>query len=597
MSGAGPAELRGVAASPGIAIGRVHPLRQEALAVPERVLPAAQVAGEIERLRAAAGHARARLERIHRSVSGLELVDAIFRTQLMILEDRQLLDDAARHIRERRINAEWALRIEQDRLNGLFDAMQDAYLRERRADVNFALRQLLMSLLGREPEGVGALDGPTVVVAHDLSPAETAQLDRARVVALATDAGGRTSHAVIMANSLGIPAVVGLESITGAARQGDLAIVDGRTGCVLLRPPPATVRRYAERARQEQARERALLRCVDLPSETRDGRPIELRANIERADEVAVARSCGARGVGLFRTEFLFMNRAELPGEEEQVREYAAVLAGVAPWPAAIRTVDLGGEKLPLPGLRRLEANPALGLRGIRLAAAPASGGGGSRATLYAAQLRAMLRASPAGRLRILLPLVTGVEEVRAARQAIAELRGELESEGRAVAERVELGVVVETPAAVAIVDLLAREVDFFSIGTNDLIQYIVAVDRGNEAVAYLYDPGHPAVLRAIRTVVEGAHAAQRPVGVCGEMAGDPLYALLLVGLGVDELSMNAPAIPRVKRIVREIEQPEARALASGLLQLRTAAEVGEELRKEMRRRFPDEFEPDSRVP
>jgi len=590
VSEPGGAELWGVAASPGIAIGRVHLLRREALAVPERSLPVAQVADEVERLRAAAAHARSRLERIHRSVSGLELADAIFRPQLLILEDPQLLEDAARHIRERRINAEWALRIEQDRLTARFDAMQDSYLRERRADVDFALRQLLLSLLGREPEEVGALDGPTIVVAHDLSPAETAQLDRVRVVALATDAGGRTSHAVIMANSLGIPAVVGLEGITRAARQGDPAIVDGRAGQVWLRPPASVVRRYAARARQEQVRERALMRCADLPSETRDGRAVELRANIERADDLTAVRSHGARGVGLFRTEFLFMNRAEMPHEEDQVQQYAAVLAGVAPWPAAIRTVDLGGEKLPLAGLRGLEANPALGLRGVRLAAR-----GGS--SLYAAQLRAMLRASPAGRLRILLPLVTGVDEVVEVRQAIAELRGELEAEGRPVAERIELGVVVETPAAVAIVDLLAREVDFFSIGTNDLIQYTVAVDRGNEAVAYLYDAGHPAVLRAIRAVVEQAHAAQRPVGVCGEMAGDPLYTLLLVGLEVDELSMNAPAIPRVKRIVREIDQPEARALASALLRLRTAAEVGEALRKEMRRRFPDEFEPDSRVP
>jgi len=589
------AELRGVAASPGIAIGRVHLLRREALAVPERALPAPQVAAEVERLHAAAGHARARLERIHRSVSSFELPDAILRTQLMILEDRQLLDEVARHVRERLINAEWALRIEQERLNALFDAMRDEYLRERRTDVNFALRQLLLSLLGRELEDVGALDGPTVVVSHDLSPAETAQLDRARVVALATDAGGRTSHAVIMANALGIPAVVGLETLSATAHEGDLAIVDGRAGRVLLRPPAAAVRRYAARARQERARERALLRCADLPSETRDGRPIELRANIERAEDLAAARACGARGVGLFRTEFLFMNRSELPGEEEQVRQYEAVLAGVAPWPAAIRTVDLGGEKLLLPGLRRVEANPALGLRGIRLAALP--GEAGARSSLYASQLRAMLRASPAGTLRILLPLVTGVEEVVAVRQTLAELRGELEGEGHAVAERIELGAVVETPAAVGIVDLLARELDFFSIGTNDLIQYTVAVDRENEAVAYLYDSGHPAMLRAIRAVVEAAHAVQRPVGVCGEMAGDPLYTLLLVGLGVDELSMNAPAIPRVKRIVREIEQPEARALAAGLLELRTAAEVGEELRKEMRRRFPDEFEPTSRVP
>jgi len=584
--------LLGVAASPGIAIGRAHLFERQELAIPKRRLEAGGVTAEIERMRAAVAHARARLERIHRSVAGLELVDAIFRTQLLILEDRQLLDDVARRIREQHVNAEWALRLEQERLGALFDSMQDAYLRERRADVDYALRQLLLSLLGREPEELAVITGPSVVVARDLSPAETAQLDTSRVVGFATETGGRTSHAVIMANSLGIPAVVGLPAITRRARPGDLLVVDGRAGSVLLRPPAAAVRRYRERADLEDARERALLRSADLPSETRDGRSVELRANIERADEIAAARRHGARGVGLFRTEFLFMNRTALPDEEEQVRHYRAVLAAVAPDPAAIRTVDLGGDKLPLAGVRHAEANPALGLRGVRLARAGGRGGRGRGADVYSAQLRAMLRASPAGRLRILLPLVTGVEEVLAARQAVEELRGELEAEGCPVANDLELGVVVETPAAVATVDLLAPEVDTFSIGTNDLIQYTVAVDRENESVAYLYDAGHPALLRAIRDVVRSAHAAGRTVGVCGEMAGDPLYALVLVGLGVDELSMNAPAIPRVKRIVRESDQAQARALAAELLELRTAAEVGEELRKEMRRRFPDEFEP-----
>jgi phosphotransferase system enzyme I (PtsI) len=582
---AGPdtAILEGVAASPGIAIGRARVLEQETLVIPERRLAHAELPGEVERLVRAAARARARLEQVQRAVAGVELVDAVFRTQLLMLEDRQLLDEAARRIRDEGVNAELALRREGDRLLALFDAMQDPYLRERRADVEFAVRQLLMSLLGREPAGVGRLDEATVLVAADLSAAEIAQLDRAHVVGFATDAGGRASHAVILAHSLGLPAVVGLGDATRRVAEGDLLVVDGRAGRVLVRPPEAAVRAYVERARAERQHACALLRGADLPAETRDGRPVALRANLECVEEIAGLRRHGAQGVGLFRTEFLFLNRSEPPGEAEQERHYRTLLAGVAPLPATIRTVDLGGDKLPAAGARRSEANPALGLRGVRLAR--------GRTGLYDTQLRAMLRASPAGRLRILLPLVTGVEEVVAVRRRLADLRSALEAEGCPVADDVELGVVVETPAAAALVDLLAPEADFFSIGTNDLTQYTVAVDRENEAVAYLYDAGHPAVLRSIRAAVEVARAARRPIGVCGEMAGDPLYTLVLVGLGVDELSMNAASIPLVKRILRDTDGPEARALAAEALNLRTAAEVADLLRKEMRRRFPDELE------
>jgi phosphotransferase system enzyme I (PtsI) len=583
------AVLEGVAASPGIAVGCARVLERAPLVLPDRRVSEEEVPGEVERLVRGAACARERLAAARRRVSGLELGSTILQTQILILEDRQLIEGAARRIREQRVNAEQALRAEGERFGALFEAMTDPYLRERRADIDFALREILMSLLGCEPEGVGPLEGPTVVVAADLSPAETAQLDRSRVVAFATDAGGRTSHAVILAHSLGLPAVVGLGSVTRTAREGDLVIVDGRAGRVLVRPGPSLVRAYSERACLEARRERALLRLAALPAETRDGRPIELRANIEQVEEAAAARPLGARGVGLFRTEFLFLNRDQPPGEEEQLRHYREVLAAVAPDPAAIRSVDLGADKLPLVGLRRVENNPALGLRGVRLAR--------GHSALYRTQFRALLRASPAGRLRILLPLVTGLDEVRAARAWLADLQAELEAEGRPVAPGVELGVVVETPAAVSLVDVLAGEVDFFSIGTNDLIQYTVAVDRENESVGYLYDAGHPAVLRAIRAVVDRAHQAGRPVGVCGEMAGDPLYTLVLAGLGVDELSMNAASIPRVKRIVRQTDQPEARSLAMELLSLGTTAEVADHLRKEMRRRFPEEFEPQPVVP
>jgi phosphotransferase system enzyme I (PtsI) len=577
------AVLDGVAAAPGIAIGRARVLQRAPLVVPERHVPPGERAAEVARLGAAAARARARLEPLLRAVAGVELLEAVLRTQLLMLEDRQLLEDAARRIRDEGINAELALRREGDRLLALFDAMRDPYLRERRADVEFAVRELLTSLLGGEPDGVGPLAEPTVVVAEDLSAPEVAQLDRAHVVGFATAAGGRASHAAILARSLGLPAVVGLGDATRAIREGDLLVVDGRAGRVLVRPPEATVRGSLERARAERRRACELLRGADLPAETRDGRPVALRANLESLEELPSLRRHGATGVGLYRTEFLFLNRSEPPGEAEQERHYRALLAGAAPWPATIRTLDLGGDKLPGSTHRRAEANPALGLRGVRLAH--------GHGRLYEVQLRALLRASPAGRLRVLLPLVSGVEEVVALRARLADLRSALEAEGCPVADDIELGVVVETPAAAALIDLLAPEVAFFSIGTNDLTQYTVAVDRDNEAVAYLYEAGHPAVLRAIRSAVEVARAAGRPIGVCGEMAGDPLYTLVLVGLGVDELSMNAASVPLVKRILRATEWSDARDLAAEALGLRTAAEVADLLRKEMRRRFPEPFE------
>jgi phosphoenolpyruvate-protein phosphotransferase (PTS system enzyme I) len=584
-----PTVLEGVAAAPGIATGRARVLVPERLVIPERRLSSGDAPREIARLQSAAGAARARLEAVHRSLTRVELVDAIFRTQLMILEDRQLLDDVARRIRDEGINAERALHEEAARLLAVFDSIPDPYLRERRADIELAVRELLLSLLGREPAGIGPLREPTVLIAGDLSPTEIAQLDRRYVVGFATDAGGPASHAVILAHSLGLPAVVGLGTVTSAVREGDVVIVDGSAGRVWVRPDRDVVREQAERAASERQRSCALLRLADLPAETCDGRRVALRANLERADEVERLRRHGAAGVGLFRTEFLYLNREQPPGEDEQLRHYRAVLAGAAPHPATIRTVDLGGDKLPVAGPRRTEANPALGLRGVRLAR--------GRSNLYTVQLRALLRASPAGRLRILLPLVTGVEEVVAMRAHLADLRSVLEAEGHVVAPEIELGVVVETPAAVALVDLLAAEVDFFSIGTNDLVQYTVAVDRDNEAVAYLYDPGHPAVLRALRSAIDGARAAGRSIGVCGEMAGDPLYTRVLVGLGVDELSMSGVSVPRVKRILRATDAAEARALVAELLALRTAGEVADSLRKEMRRCFPEEFELLAAVP
>ncbi|CAG0988298.1 Phosphoenolpyruvate-protein phosphotransferase [Myxococcaceae bacterium] len=567
--------LEGLAAAPGIGIGvAVVWVRTEPV-FPEYSLHPDRIETEIERFERAARDALAQIDAIRRPLVGVEIVDSILSTQAMILEDRQLRDDVARRVRSERINAEWALGLEMRRLDRLFAEMEDAYLRERRADVRDAARRLLLNLLGHEPDRLVELRGPAVIVASDLSPAEVSQLDRERVAGIVTEAGGRTSHTAIVATSLGLPTVVGVDGATARIGDGDVVVVDGDTGRVIARPSAREVENERRRERSRAALERAWLRHAVLPAETRDGRRVRLCGNVDSARDLEALARHGARGVGLFRTEFLYLNRSTPPDEEEQFRHYRAVVLGARPDPAVIRTLDLGADKVPAGLPRRSEANPALGLRGIRVSLA--------RPEILRVQLRAMLRAAAHGRLRILIPMVSGIEEIRRTRELLEDVRLELEGSGAGLASSVELGAMVETPAAAAVADALALEVDFLSIGTNDLIQYTVAVDRENESVAYLYDGLHPAVLRAVRGVVDAAHAAGRPVAVCGELAADPAAAVVLVGLGVDELSMQAPAIPRVKARLRAVSLADARSLAGGLLALPTAREVGDRLGKAFR--------------
>lgn len=570
-----PRILEGIAAAPGIGIGVAAVWLRAEPVFPEYTVAGDLLQEEVARFERAVAEARAQLEAIRRPLAGVEIVDAILRTQGMILEDRQLLEDVTRRIRGERINAESALGQEMRRLDRLFASMEDPYLRERRADLRDAARRLLLNLLGHEADRVLELRGPAVVVASELSPAEVGQLDRGRVAGLVTEAGGRASHTAIVATSLGIPTVVGVEFATARIRDGDALVVDGGAGRVLVRPDAKSIHGYRVRERDLAARARGWRRHAVLPCETRDGRRLTLRANVEHVPELDVLAAHGAQGVGLFRTEFLYLSRGALPGEEEQLAHYRAVLAAARPDPAVLRTLDLGADKLPAGLPRRAEANPALGLRGVRVSLA--------QPEILRVQLRAMLRASVHGRLRVLLPMVSGVEELRAARQALDDARLALELEGLPVGADVALGAMVETPAAVAIADAIARESDFLSIGTNDLIQYTLAVDRENESVAYLYDGLHPGVLRSIRRVVEAAHEADRPVAVCGEMASDPVSAVVLLGLGVDELSMQPPAMPRVKARVRATTWAEARTLANRLLALPTAAEVADQLEKACR--------------
>ncbi len=578
------AERTGVAASPGIAIGPAYVVRRERLIIPEYRISEAHVSSEIERLEAAFQETRKGLAEIRSGMEATGLLGNIFDAQFLFLEDPTLREQTARRIREEHLNAEWALQRELNRLEALFESIGDPYIRERRTDIGFVVRRVLQALMGREPRGLRGMPEGVIVVADNLAPADVAQVKAGQVAGFVTEAGSRTSHVAIMARSLEIPAVVGIGAgLVEQVPDGAQLSVDGRTGELWIEPPPEVLEEFEQRRRQFLLLARHLLRYADLPAETRDGVRVFLHANIGVREEVPDCLRYGAEGIGLYRTEFLFMNRAALPDEEEQFQAYREILEAVAPRSVVIRTLDLGGDKLPSHVALRGEANPAMGMRGIRLSQ--------RRCEVFRIQLRAMLRASAYGRLRVLLPMVSSLEEFDFGRDELDAVRQELDRRGVLMGDEVELGVMVETPAAAMIAELLARRADFLSIGTNDLLQYTLAVDRGNEHVAYLYEPLHPGHLRLIERICQAGRRAGVAVGMCGEMANDPLHCWILLALGIGELSMAPSSIPLIKKIIRESTVEEARELYAEVLDLGSAEEIRKVAANALSRRFPVEFE------
>jgi phosphotransferase system enzyme I (PtsI) len=576
--------LVGIGASPGIAIGETFMLNRARVAAVERHIAPEEVQAEIDAFLAACRLSRKQLEEVKQGVTDRQLAEHLFiiDTHLLILEDQLLIDDTIALIRKELLNAEGALKRTLSRFREVFDAIEDEYLRERRSDIDSVGDRLLRNLMGVSQQALTGIDRKVVVVAHDLSPADTMQIDKERIIGFLTDVGGRTSHTAILARSLGIPAIVGLESVTCLVGGGVPVIIDGSAGTVIFNPSAETFKEYLQKRQAYEYLEKELLAYRMLTAETLDGCRVHLRGNIELAEEIPLALEQGAEGIGLFRTEFLYMNRSTPPTEEEQVRIYREIVERMAPHPVTIRTLDVGGDKFVAEINLTDEANPALGLRAIRFSL--------KERRLFKQQLRAVLRASAFGRVRVMFPMISGVAEIRACKDCLEEARAELAAENIPFDPELPVGIMIETPSAAMIAGLLAREVDFFSVGTNDLIQYCLAVDRGNEHVAYLYEPLHPAVLRALRMICEAGRAAGIEVGMCGEMAGEPLYALVLLGLGFTELSMNAPGIPRVKRIVRQIRRAEGERLLAELLELATAREIAQRLEEEMARRFPELF-------
>jgi len=568
--------LVGLGVSPGVAIGRPLVVENRPLPVTRKDIAEEQIEAEVLRLRASAEQAADRMMELtaHAAAKVGEESAAIFQAHQLMVKDPVLLEQVEKTIREQRVNAEWALEHVVKGLLSKFKRLGDVYLRERQTDLLDVASELQRNLQGRfGPVRGQSGKGDAVLVADDIPPSQAIQLAVGVVQGFASEAGGATAHTTIIAKSLGMPAVVGVSGLVEAARNAPLIIVDGFEGHVLVAPDEALVEVYRLRAEEHRRRQQELLQMAHLPAETTDGKSISLLANVDLLHEIGAARAAGAEGVGLFRSEFLFLQASpDLPDEEDQFRAYSELLEGFPDLPVTIRTFDLGGKKLAQEVLGNPEGNPVLGLRGVRLCL--------QMPDFFRSQLRALLRAAGAtgGQLRIMIPLVGNIEEIRTVRILIERLTVELAAEGHTLATGIPVGVMIEVPAAAMIADQLAREADFFAIGTNDLTQYTLAVDRANEQVADLYRPFHPAVLRFLDRVLGVGRRAGIPVSLCGEMAADPLAVPLLVGLGLTQFSMHPPAIPVARNLIRALSYRDARRMAREALTLGTAKAVEEYL-------------------
>ncbi|HEX5037417.1 MAG TPA: phosphoenolpyruvate--protein phosphotransferase [bacterium] len=570
--------LRGIPVSPGIAMGMVHLLEAEPLNIPKFWVSDRELAGEISRFKQALKRTQTELSRIKEKLCKFQVGDQarIIDSHQMIAQDEQLVGGTIRTIRQEKINVEWAFHKEIQKTMEAMPKSADAYFRERYNELNHVARRILVNLLGGNAPTLKNVRKDSVIVAHDLSPTDTVQMVKGMTHAFITEAGGPTSHTAIVARALEIPAVCGIDGITHLAREGDSILVDGNQGLVIVAPSDAEMKRYRQTKRKQEHQENLLLKEAHLPSVTKDGFHLRLAANMELLEEIPAIKSHGGEGVGLFRTEILFLSQKRLPPEEEQYAAYKEVLQKMAPAPTTIRTFDIGGDKVLDDEDFDEGVNPALGLRAIRYCL--------KQKDLLRNQLRAMLRASRYGPIKILIPMITNLEEIRIVKRIVGEIKDELRSKSIPFDAGVKIGAMVETPAAALMADELAAETDFLSIGTNDLIQYTLAVDRVNEEVSYLYEPLHPAVLRLLRIISDAGRSQKIDVSVCGEMAGDPLCFLILLGLGLTELSMNPFSIPRVKKLTRSVTFRQAKELLDRAIVCRTATEVEHLVRREVQK-------------
>ena len=578
--------FRGIPVSGGVCRGRILVLGKARPTIAKRQMTNGELPAEVNRLEKALVQTREQILDVQRKVTaGMGAQEgSIFDAHLLVLEDRTLLDEVIRVIQESKVNAEYAFHTVAERYATTLAAIEDDYLRERATDMRDVTQRVLNNLLGVDSEpDMRHLKEPCIIISHDLTPSNTAQLDKSNVLGFATDVGSRTSHTAIMARSLRIPAVVGLKDASARLESGQFALLDGFSGLIIVNPTDQALFEYGQIIIQQDTLQQKLRGVVAEPTVTLDGHRVVLSANIEQASDAKEVRANGAEGVGLFRTEYLFLNREHLPTEEQQYTAYQQAAATLKPLSMVVRTLDLGGDKFLAHMQMPMEVNPFLGWRAIRFCL--------QERDLFCEQLRAILRASSEGNIRMMYPMISGLDELTQANELVTECMAELRSQGVPFDENIQIGAMIETPSAVIVADSLAKRLKFFSIGTNDLIQYSLAVDRMNERIAHLYEPTHPAIVRLIKTTVDAARRHNIPVSVCGEMASDPVLAPLLLGLGIDELSAALPLVPQVKFIIRRLKMDEAKELAAFALESESAAEILARCQELARRIAPGLFE------
>ena len=577
--------VQGIGASPGITIGKAFIVYDDILSMPViSLITEKEIHEEIKRFKQALHKSTQQLLNVREKLDSKKHKEASFiiDAQILILEDSMLVTDTITTIREKKIDAVSAVKNTICELGKIFQDIEDEPLKERKTDIDYIGERIIKNLLGETHRDLSSLPEESIIVANNLSPADTANLNVKVVSGFVTNAGGKTSHTAIIARAIEIPSVVGLKNVTNYVKMGDTIIVDGAVGVVVIRPTEETLRNYTARKQKYEKQEKNLFKLKNLAATTPDGFHVKLLANIELVEELPSVHHYGAEGIGLYRTEFLYLDREDLPTEEEHFSIYKKLIETIAPNPVTIRTLDLGGDKF----LSRIncahEMNPVMGLRAIRLCL--------KETDIFKTQLRAILRASALGKAKVLFPMISGLHEILQVKAIVKEVKEELRKNNTPFDPDMKMGIMIEIPSAATIADLLAKEVDFFSIGTNDLIQYTLAIDRGNEQVVYLYNPLHPAVIRLIRTVVEAAQSNGIEAVLCGEMGGEPLYLPLLLSLGINQLSMNPLCILKIKKIVRSITREECHEIMQRLECFKTGVEMETFMRGEMEKRFSEEF-------